>query len=76
MDENKYSTPARDLPNLVRMTDSQKAAIAPVMAHRASILFGLVKFGMIRQPATDEERKVWDALIEAFPNYSEPRDPN
>jgi hypothetical protein len=76
MDENKYSTPARDLPNLVRLTDEEKAEIAPEMARRAALLFGLVRFGMIRPPGTEEEQKVWDALLEAFPTYSEKRDSN
>jgi hypothetical protein len=76
MDENKFSTPARDLPNLVRMTDKEKAAVAPEMARRAAILFGLVRFSMIRRPVTDEEQKVWDALLEAFPTYSEKRNAN
>jgi hypothetical protein len=68
MDENKYSTPAGDL---VRLTNDEKAEIAPEMARRAALLFRLVRFGMIRSPVSDEEQRVWDALIEIFPTYFE-----
>ncbi len=76
MDEGQYTTPDGDLPNLVRLTVDEKAAVAPEMARRAALLFGLVRFGMIRPPVTDEEQKVWDALIDIFPTYFEKRDSN
>jgi|HubBroStandDraft_5_1064220.scaffolds.fasta_scaffold489161_2 hypothetical protein len=74
MNDDNYTTPMEDLPNLVRLSDKQKAAIAPEMAHRAGILYGLVRFRMIRKPVTDEEQKVWAALLETFPTYSDSAD--
>jgi hypothetical protein len=62
-------TPARDLPNLVRLTNDEKAAIAPEMARRAALLFGLVRFKMTREPETDERRKIWDELGALFPDH-------
>jgi hypothetical protein len=52
------------------MGDAEKAALAPELAYRASVLYRLVRSGMVRQPLTEDERKLAIELAEMFPeNY-------
>jgi hypothetical protein len=55
---------------LERLNKEQKAELAPVLGERAAALFKLVvRLGMVRTPATQEEKELCDLLDEWFPEY-------
>jgi hypothetical protein len=57
-------------PNLFRrLTDAEKAELAPEFGYRVTVLYRLVRAGMVRQPETEQERALANELADIYPDH-------